>query len=235
MIQVGDRFTKLTVMYETNKRTKSRGRIWHCKCDCGNELDVPGASLVTKNTQSCGCLIAENAKKHGEQVRILNKYDLSGEYGIGYTSKGEEFYFDLEDYDKIKKYTWGLNELKYVVSAPFGKSTRMHILIMNPPKGMVVDHINHMTYDNRKENLRICERSQNQMNQKLRSDNTSGRKGVYFDKSRNKWMASIAFGGRTKYLGRFDNKEDAIRAREEAEEKYFGEYNYNKEMDVVNI
>ena len=39
-----------------------------------------------------------------ETFKKYNTYDLSGEYGIGYTSKGEEFYFDLDDYDKIKDY-----------------------------------------------------------------------------------------------------------------------------------
>ena len=49
----------------------------------------------------------------GRFIPQQNVYDLSGEYGIGYTLKGEEFYFDLEDYDKIKDYCWHINK-KYV-------------------------------------------------------------------------------------------------------------------------
>ena len=55
----------------------------------------------------------------------------------------------------------------------------MHRVIMDPPKGMDIDHIDGNTLDNRKENLRICTRSQNCQNKKLRRDSASGYKGVY--------------------------------------------------------
>ena len=62
------------------------------------------------------------------------------------------------------------------------------------------------------------------------SNNTSGHKGVTFDKSRNKWMAHIKLNGKHKTLGRFVKFEDAVKARKEAEEKYFGEYSYDNSM-----
>ncbi len=62
---IGEKYTKLTPIYELVERTKSRGKIYHCLCDCGNELNVPGASLTTGNTKSCGCLNAESAKIRG--------------------------------------------------------------------------------------------------------------------------------------------------------------------------
>ena len=58
----------------------------------------------------------------------------------------------------------------------------MHRVIMDPPKGMDIDHINGDTLDNRKENLRICTRSQNAQNKKLRRDSASGYKGVHEQK-----------------------------------------------------
>lgn len=59
---------------------------------------------------------------------------------------------------------------------------------------------------------------------KIRETNTSGVTGVYYDKSRGKWTAEIMFKKKKYYLGRFEKKEDAVKARKQAEEKYFGEY-----------
>lgn len=223
MVSENMKFGKLTTMYE-NGRTKYSAKIWHCKCECGKEIDVPSTSLSSGNTKSCGCLLKESAREKGVKKRNLNRYDLSNDYGIGYTSKGEEFYFDKDDYDKIKNYTWRYNPEKYVCSMPFGKIIKMHILIMSPPKGKDVDHINHITFDNRKSNLRICEHYQNIINSKTYKNNTSGKKGVHWDKSRNKWLVSITVNKKTYYLGRYDNFDEAVRVREEAEEKYHKEF-----------
>ena len=101
----------------------------------------------------------------------------------------------------------------------------MHKLIMNPESGYTVDHKNHLRYDNRKSNLRICTQAQNNMNQRLRSCNTTGCIGVYYD--RGKYQAKIFINNETINLGRYDNFEDAVKARKEAEKKYFGEYAYD--------
>ena len=146
------------------------------------------------------------------EIISFNIYDLSGEYGVGYTSKGEEFYFDLEDYDKIKDYSWFVHNNGYLMAYSIldKKNLLMHRLIMNVQDKNMVDHINHRVNDNRKENLRIVNSSQNAMNTKLPCSNSSGYKGVSWDKSRNKWMASIKINGKSKNLGRFENLDDAI-------------------------
>jgi hypothetical protein len=92
---------------------------------------------------------------------------------------------------------------------------------------LFVDHINGNKADNRKNNLRLVTASQNLMNTKLRSDNTSGYKGVYYNKKNNKRYARITVNKKIINLGSFKNKEDAIKIRKDAEEKYFGEYSYN--------
>ena len=223
MVEANKKYGKLTTLYK-NGRSKNRNIIWHCRCDCGNELDIPTASLTSGNTQSCGCLRIERIKETGKKNRNLNYYDLSGEYGIGYTYKNEPFYFDIEDYNLIKEYTWTINPDGYVYSIPNGRVIKMHILIMSPPKGKVVDHINHITFDNRKSNLRICEHYQNRINSLPYKNNTSGRKGVYWDKTRNKWMVCITANKKTYNLGRYDDFDEAVRVREEAEEKYHKEF-----------
>lgn len=88
----------------------------------------------------------------------------------------KSFQIDDDDFDKIKKYNWRAQVMKrtgydqiYVIShqriAPYkNKTIYLHRLIMNCPEGMVVDHINGDTLDNRKVNLRVCTRSENLLN-----------------------------------------------------------------------
>lgn len=159
-----------------------------------------------------------------------NKYDLTNEYGIGYTNRGNDiFYFDLDDYDLIKKYTWYLNGRGYLSAhqPKTQKEIRMHRLITNASSDKQVDHINHNRLDNRKENLRLVSSSQNNMNKGRQSNNTSGITGVSYYKRQDVYEAQIQVNYKQIHLGRFKNKEDAIKARKEAEVKYFGEYRYS--------
>ena len=59
------------------------------------------------------------------------------------------------------------------------------------------------------------------LTQKLRKNSTSGHKGVYWNKGRNKWRAKITIKGKTHHLGYFENLQDAIKARKQAEEELF--------------
>ena len=105
---------------------------------------------------------------------------------------------------------------------PNRKLIELHRWIMDfPEKGKFVDHINHNTLDNRKENLRVVSNSDNLKNARTRIDNKTGHKGVSFDKTRNKWSVGIKVNYKKIFIGRFDNFEDAIKARKEAEIKYW--------------
>jgi len=104
------KFERLTVIerdYEKEKIMKSRNACWKCLCICGNYISVSSNHLKSGNVKSCGCLNSELVINRSKKY---NTYNLTGEYGIGYTSKGEEFYFDLEDYDKIKDYCWCIDK-----------------------------------------------------------------------------------------------------------------------------
>ena len=100
------------------------------------------------------------------------------------------------------------------------KSIRMHRIIMNAPKGMFVDHINHDTLDNRRSNLRIVTLAENQQNRKgaQRNNKGSGIRGVY--PHQGKWVAAIHINGRKKYLGIFNDIEDAAVCSEQARQRY---------------
>lgn len=222
----GQRFGRLTVI-ERAENKKDRV-MWKCKCDCGNEHIVRGNSLVTGRCKSCGCLQRELNLKTKEKT---NSYDLAGDYGIGYTYKGQIFKFDLEDYEIIKDYSWHINSNDYVVTNIYEngkqKKVSMHRMILHITDSKIfVDHINHDKADNRKSQLRVTNSQQNQFNHIIKGNNTSGETGVYWHKNRNKWEALIGYNEKIIYLGMFDNKKDAINARKEAEIKYYGEYRY---------
>lgn len=218
----GMTFDKLTVIKRVDNYISSNEKrfvYWECRCECGNIVVVRGNDLKSKKTKSCGCLRSKQ-----------NDYNLTGPYGIGYTFKGEEFWFDLEDYDKIKEYCWHINPDGYVCTRVLNKTLFLHRLIILPSDGMEIDHIDHNKFDNRKKNLRIVTHYQNCLNKGKYRSNTSGNTGVYLRKDRNIWKSYITVNKKRIHLGYFEDKEDAIKARKEAEEKYFGEYSYDNRM-----
>jgi len=87
-----------------------------------------------------------------------------------------------------------------------------------------IDHENRIKSDNRIDNLRDASKAQNEQNKGLRSVNTSGVTGVYWNKGANKWQAYITVHERVKYLGIYCDKGDAINVRRAAARQYFGEF-----------
>lgn len=218
----GRRYGKLTIIKYLY--TKNRSKYFLCKCDCGNMKEININNLKSGRTKSCGCY---NIKKLKERAKT-NKYDLTKNYGIGYTSNtNEPFYFDLEDYDKIKKYCWYKDAYGYLVNIHNRKNIKLHKLITATNSKQAIDHINRNKLDNRKENLRIATYSLNCFNRTYNKEQV----GVYFNKEKNKWEAKIMFNYKNIHLGYFNNKQEAIEMRRKAELLYFGEYN-NKENYV---
>lgn len=145
-------------------------------------------------------------------------------------SKGKVALIDACDAELIGKYKWYLQDFnkkgRYYArcNLPGRKSLGMHRLIMAPPDGMVVDHINGYGLDNRRANLRVATRSQNMCNSRIMSNNTSGMKGVSFYKSRGCWRAQIGFQRKITFLGYFDTQEAAYAAHQQAAANIHGEF-----------
>lgn len=145
---------------------------------------------------------------------------------------------NLEDIGLVKKYKWHLKGNGYPVAHPVEDNCqkceiRLNRLIMGvelAPTEVYVDHKDRNKLNNLRENLRICNNSQNQMNKKIPENNKLGYKGVGFHEASGKWRARIFKEGKEYYLGIFENKKDAIRARLKAEKELFGEFAYNKEL-----
>lgn len=203
---------------------------WLCECSCSDKTRIIAVGTRIKNgrVKSCGCLAKElTSKRNKKRNKKYNKYDLSGKYGIGYCSNtGSPFYFDLEDYDKIKDYCWhlhlthrGYKQLRAKIPGE-GKHIVMHILLGY--KGY--DHIDRNPLNNCKDNLRQANATENARNRSIGRNNTSGFIGVIWNKAHSKWNAFIVIDKKRKYLGYFNNKEDAVLVRLEAESKYYGEF-----------
>lgn len=138
---------------------------------------------------------------------------------------------DDEDYDLVFGFPWIATGGKWNTYAKFGYGPRtarkhelMHRMITGCPDGFEVDHINHNGLDNRKENLRVVDSSQNKWNQRIKSNNKSGFKGVHYDNRRQRFVASIQVGKKRLYLGVCRDILDAAKAYEDAAKKLHKEY-----------
>jgi hypothetical protein len=134
---------------------------------------------------------------------------------------------DDEDFDQLNQLSWYFQG-KYAARIDRRNGRRtifyMHRIITKVSDGQHVDHINGDRLDNRKANLRIATRSQNQWNRGPSKNSTSGHKGVYWHKIRLQWMAAIEANGKRFYLGYFDSKSDAINAHKQAADFHHGEF-----------
>ena len=90
------KFGKLTVLERVNDKIHPSGQhsvMWKCQCECGNIITTSSANLRNNHTMSCGCY---REKRLYESRKKYNKYDLSNDYGIGIDSKGNYFYFRIQ-------------------------------------------------------------------------------------------------------------------------------------------
>ena len=140
---------------------------------------------------------------------------------------------DDEDFERVSSYKWfattaGQNRgvyarrMRRVSEGVSTKWIHMHRFILGEKKGCVVDHINRDGLDNRKCNLRFCTPSQNNMNTRLPTTNTSGYRGIFWEKNCKKWEANLRVDNKSIYGGVFKTAEEAARAYDEIAKKYHG-------------
>lgn len=147
-------------------------------------------------------------------------------------TKGLVTIVDDEDYEGLIHRTWyaqfnGITHYAATSERDANGRNRivlMHRLILSVPPGQFVDHRDRNTLDNRRQNLRYCTKAQNAQNSKIRSDNTTGKKGVSFRKEYGTYRATIRISGRGVHLGTYDTAEGAAKAYDDAARLHFGEF-----------
>ena len=144
-------------------------------------------------------------------------------------SNGKYALVDDENSVELKKHKWFVTKDGYVARWGSWKNgpgvALMHREILKlSPGSLYVDHINRKPLDNRKNNLRLCSNSQNQMNSKLHIKNTSGYRGVTWNKKGKRWRAQIKFRGKRIFLGDFVEKAEAVKAYIRKAKHLFGDY-----------
>lgn len=130
---------------------------------------------------------------------------------------------DKDVVDICKKYTWYVSECKrnvlyvYTVTGNRNVNTKLslHRFLTSCPKGLTVDHINRDTLDNRLSNLRVCNQTIQNLNQRIRTDNKSGYRNICFNPKRNCWRVTFQRFGKHKQIGAYKTIEEAIIARDE--------------------
>lgn len=240
----GKRFGKLVVLRQSeNDYVSPKGKqhaVWWCQCDCGSApVEIKGYSLTSGDTKSCGCFRKEIVAKQGRLNKTENKYEKYDGYYIGYTDKNEPFYFDECDFEIVKQYKWHIRSDGYLES--FDSDHRrvlMHRLVMGvlSRDQRLVDHILGVETrnDNRKYNLRVVTKSQNNMNRDLGKNNKSGVLGVSWDNTRGKWRAYIDANKHRFELGYYDCIEQATKVRKEAENILHGNFSYHNSQLIGN-
>ena len=178
----GQRFGKLIVLEYAGFHITPSGtkrQKWLCKCDCGNTIVTTAKALQEGHTKSCKCT---------QYDRGFNEMREDGN-SIFIKVKDKEVIIDKEDLMKFYPSKVNISAFGYAVTK---RNKKLHRIIIACPMGYEIDHINHNKLDNRKSNLRIVTRSENQMN-KIITSNT-GEFGIHLDKKG--WYNVVIDGAR---------------------------------------
>lgn len=193
---INKKFGKLTVIKDSGKRNKG-SIVYECKCDCGNTTEVISYKLRNGKTKSCGCLRHEIRDITNERFGRLVAVE----------------FVEIRNSKTIWKCVCDCGNMCEVSlsSLSSGASRSCGCLDREVKQASIYERMQF-----RDGTSYVAHNRKN-----INKNNSSGVRGVHFDNKRQMWVAQIGFQNKVIYLGRFVNKEDAIKARKEAEEKYF--------------
>jgi hypothetical protein len=196
----------------------------HCQCGCGGLAPLASYTLKSKGWVNGKPLRFIHG--HNRYTKRLPPIIWDG-YAICFAKCGQPFAVDLADLEEVNSSSWIYVD-GYIKESKNGSSQSLHRKLLKPAKGFLVDHISGITLDNRRSNLRICTKTENIRNQKLRKDSTSGYKGVQPASSHGRrtgnWKVEITVDGKTIRLGTCADKIEAAKMYDKAARKYFGEF-----------
>jgi hypothetical protein len=223
-----------------------------CCANCAYATRPCGKWFQIALRQYAGLLISANSAEEPGALRGVSPYNVcpnfrakrpptapagpppsppaDGSFFYILLTQGQHAMVDAEDYERVSRHKWCLSRVGnqlYAYRKHHGKTLRMHQFIMNPPQGMVVDHIDGNGLNNRRGNLRICTPQQNAWNHRRRKPPGAPSQyiGVYRYRDRpDKWYVKVQCAGDVTNLGPFDREIEAARARDRLALQLFGEY-----------
>lgn len=143
-------------------------------------------------------------------------------------TQGKFTLVDADDAPELLKYSWYAKKSRSTFVAARKPTTGvvyMHRAILGVSKQLFTDHRDGNGLDNRRSNLRACTVVENNRNRRrMQSTNTSGYRGVFWERSCGRWRAQISVNDKNVHLGVFMSKENAARAYEEASRRFYGEF-----------
>jgi len=180
-----------------------------------------GRRSVTGLCRACGCKRRVFARRNNDPIVI------DGDVAYVPLSSGKVAIIDASDAETVGGFNWWAMESKktktfYAARTCNRKKIYLHRFIMDAREGELVDHWNRNGLDNRRKNLRVCTVTDNAANAKVRSDNSSGFKGVRRQGA--KWLAYIRCEGRQVSIGRYETPEEAAKAYDVTAKETFGSF-----------
>lgn len=210
----GQKFGRLTVIRRgENYADGTTSQI--CLCDCGKQIRVRSRALLTGNTRSCGCLLSDSSR---ERMTGIKNPLCHTKLGSIYTEILQRCY--NENNDSYEYYGGrGISVCEEWLDKQSGMENFYNWAIENGyEEGLTIDRKdNNGNYE--PSNCRWTDRFVQARNQRIRKDNTSGYKGVSYDKRRKKWKAFLYRKNKLVDKKYFDKKEEAILYREELEKR----------------
>lgn len=180
----------------------SKGVRWECLCQCGEKAEVAANHLRSGATTSCGCFRVAVKTTHGK--RGSSTYTAWGNMIARCTNPNSPSYPDYGGRGLKVQDSWLIFENFY---ADMG----------DKPKGLTLEREdNERGYF--KDNCKWATTAEQALNKRVRADNSSGTRGVYFNAPRNKWTVQLHREGKSKHIGDFLTLEEAVIARNNSEQ-----------------